>query len=587
MNYFSNLWLILSDDLKKKSIYLFFFILISAFLEVLGIGLVVPIILFLLEDNIIFKYPFLHSIVNVFFPNPEKIEYVQFGVILLVSVYTIKNLYLSFFAYYESQFKEIVRESISNRLFGYYIREELSFHNKKNSAVLISNLTKEIPIFVTSLVHFIILVTECLILFGISVLLIYYHPKGFIIVSTTSIFIIGIYNFLTSKKLLVLGEKRQITNSLIIQKIQQGLGGLREIKIYNREESFFKLFKKSTKDFFDILWLYEFINKIPRFLIELTAILSLALIIIFLINLSVGTNEIVAFLGLFAVAATRILPCLNRIYSAFQKIKFGHPATRLLSAELSTIGANKQENQQVNTMFPIPENGKSSHVDLDFNNSLKLKNLSFSYSKNEMKIFDDVNLEIKKGQSVIIMGPSGSGKSTFVDIILGLQKPTEGKIEVDNNNIFKNLKSWQQKASYVPQNVFLTDDRLSRNIALGIDDEKIDKEKLERAIINTELDVMINNLPDGINTIIGERGSRLSGGQKQRIGLARALYHEPELLILDETTNALDKETEKKIMQTIFKFKKDKTIIIVSHNNDLSNYCDINYLINNKKIILK
>jgi len=183
-----------------------------------------------------------------------------------------------------------------------------------------------------------------------------------------------------------------------------------------------------------------------------------------------------------------------------------------------------------------------------------------------------------------IKGPSGSGKSTLADILLGLLSSTEGKVLVDNRDIFENLLSWQKKASYVPQSIFLTDDKLSRNIALGIEDEKIDKKKLEEAVLAVELDGFVNSLPSGLDTIVGERGSRLSGGQKQRIGLARALYNNPRLLVLDETTNSLDKETEKKIIETILKIKDDKTIIFISHDKEVLKNCDLVYTINNKKV---
>jgi|MDTC01.2.fsa_nt_gb ABC-type multidrug transport system fused ATPase/permease subunit len=582
MSYFNNVWKSLPSELKKKSTILFILILISTCLEVLGIGLIVPVVLFFIEDDLVLKYPFLHSVVSYFFFEPNKIDYIKFGLIILLGVYFIKNSFLTFFAYYESKFVNEVKSSISNKLFKYYLCEELAFHNKMNSAHLINNLTKEIPIFSNAFMHMIIFITEIFVFSGIAILLLYYQPKGFLIVAIISFVVIWTYNFFTSQKLDDLGKRRQVNDSLIVQKIQQGLVGLREIKIYNRELGFFSSFKKSILNVYNIAWLSDFIHKIPRLLLEFASVLSLAAIVLLFINFSFETNDIIVILGLFALAAARMLPSLSRIYNAFQKIKFGNAATQLISNELVKFDKKNQLNKI--SKIDISNTQSTLKTKSDFNLSIKVENLSFSYYNNETKIFDKINFEIKKGQLIGIKGPSGSGKSTLADILLGLLSSTEGKVLVDNRDIFENLLSWQKKASYVPQSIFLTDDKLSRNIALGIEDEKIDKKKLEEAVLAVELDGFVNSLPSGLDTIVGERGSRLSGGQKQRIGLARALYNNPRLLVLDETTNSLDKETEKKIIETILKIKDDKTIIFISHDKEVLKNCDLVYTINNKKV---
>ena len=580
MTYLYNVWKSLTGPFRVKSIILLILILFSTILEVLGIGLIVPVILFLIEDDIFSKYPSLYIVVNYFFTNPDKIDFIKFGLIILSLVYFLKNSFLTFFAYYESKFVHGVKSSISNRLFKYYLNQDLSFHNKINSARLINNLTKEIPVFSNALMHMLILITEIFVFFGIAILLLYFQPKGFLIVSTISFSVIWIYNFFTSEKLSILGEKRQINDSLVIQKIQQGIGGLREVKIYNRESGFFNSFKSSVIRVYNIAWLSDFIHKIPRLLLEFASVFSLVVIVLVFINFSLEINDIIVILGLFALAAARILPSLSRIYNAFQRIKFGNAATILISNELANV-----EGKTKNYNFTKP--GFDSGKNIEFNKSIKIENLCFSYQKKTGDIFSNVNFEINKGQSVGIKGFSGSGKSTLADIILGLLDPTQGKILVDNRNIKENLISWQRKASYVPQSVFLTDDKLSRNIALGIEDNKIDKQRLNQAIIAVELDKFVNSLPHGTDTIVGERGSRLSGGQIQRIGLARALYNNPELLILDETTNSLDNETEKKILETIKKLKKDKTLIFISHDQELLKNCDVVFTLKDKKIFLE
>ena len=584
MNYLKKVWCILSENFKRKSIVLFFLILITTLLEVLGIGLIVPVIIFLIEDDIFDKYPLLLTIVSYFYDQPEKTELVKFGLLCLLSVYFIKNFFIGFFSYYESRFAWGVKADVSRRLFNYYINEELSFHNKKNSAFLINNITKETAVFFHVVMHLIILISEIFIFTGIALLLIYYQTSVFLIISITAIIFIGIYNFFTADKLASLGKERQKQDGLIIQKIQQGLGGIRELKIYNRQIGFLNMFQKSNQELYTVSWLQQLIQKLPRLLLEIVIVLAMVNAIFMFLRTNLSINDVIITLGLFALAAARILPSLNRIYRAFQTLKFGLPSVNLLNAELSKVKKNK---------FIISESEKDNNETkplikkLNFNTSIKLKDISFKYLNSEKKIFDKVNFDITKGKLIGITGSSGSGKSTLVDIILGLLKPDEGHVLVDDTNIHENLLGWQKNVSYVPQAVFLTDDKLKKNITFGVSEENIDEAKLKKAVEASELQEFVKSLPEGLNSIIGERGSRISGGQRQRIGLARALYHEPKLLVLDETTSSLERETEKKIMESILKIQKSITIILISHDDNLIKNCDIVYYVENKKIIKK
>ena len=559
-NFANKLWKILSFQDKKRSLFLFFFILIVVSLEVIGIGMIIPTIIFFLEDDISNKYPSLVAILNFFSIEQDKISLIKFSLTILITIFLIKNLFLSFFSLYESRFAWGVQAEIQRRLFKHYISQSLTFHNKRNSGKLINNITKEIQIFYHVLMNTVILFSEIFVFLGISTLLIYYEPIAFFSVVIVSSIVIYFYNLITMNKLLKLGQVRQKEDGLIIQKIQQSLGGIREVKIYNRELGFFNLFKKSNEELYKISWMNQFIQKIPRLLVEFSIIFSMVIVILTFINLNYSTNYIITVLGLFAVAAVRILPSLTRIYVSIQSIKFGLPAINLLSKELGEIKTTS-ENQIKNSRCFL------------FSNEINVKNISFSYPEKKDKIFQGVNLNIKKGDFIGIQGISGSGKSTLIDIILGLLEPSEGKILVDGHDIKKNTLGWQKNISYVPQNVFLTDDKLSRNIAFGINDNDIDLKKIKQAVEQAELDNYVSSLPQGLDTELGERGARLSGGQKQRIGIARALYNQQEILVLDETTSSLDNETEKKIFNTIKKLQKNRTVIIISHNKELMDIC--------------
>ena len=534
--------------------------------------MIIPTIIFFLEDDINNKYPGLVAVLSFFSIDQDRISLIKFSLIILITIFLFKNLFLSFFSLYESKFAWGVQAEIQRRLFKYYINESLTFHNKKNSGKLINNITKEISIFYHVFMNTVILFSEIFIFLGISMLLIFYEPIAFFSVVIMSSFVIYFYNLITMNKLLKLGQNRQKEDGLIIQKIQQSLGGIREVKIYNRELGFFNLFKKSNEELYKISWMNQFIQKIPRLLIEFSIIFSMIIVILIFINLDYSTNYIITVIGLFSVAAIRILPSLTRIYVSIQSIKFGLPAIDLLSKELGEIKIISHDKIKSNRSFL-------------FSNQINVQNVSFSYPEKKDKIFKGVNLNIRKGDFIGIQGISGSGKSTLIDIILGLLEPSEGQILVDGQDIKKNTLGWQKNISYVPQNVFLTDDKLSRNIAFGINDNDIDLKKIKQAVEQAELDTYVSSLPQGLDTELGERGARLSGGQKQRIGIARALYNQQEILVLDETTSSLDSETENRIINTIKKIQKNKTVIIISHNKELMNICKNIYSISKKQLI--
>lgn len=573
MNYLGKIWNILTEEYKKKIIILFFLIIFSVFFEVLGIGLIVPLIIFLLEDNVVDKYPLLSEIAYFFSHNLDKSALIQISLVFILLVYFIKNLLVSIISYYESKLSWGVQADIQRRLFEYYISEDLIFHTKKNSANLINNTTKEISLLFHLIFNTVIFFSEIFVFVGIALLLIFFQPIAFFSIMLISLLTLGTYSYFTKEKISELGKIRQLEDGLIIQKIQQGLGGIRELKIYNREKEFKNLFFESNWKLFNVSWKNQFLQKIPRPLLEFSAVFSMIAVVFIFFNLNFASTNIIAILALFGVAAVRVLPSLVRVFNSVQSIQFSKPALDLIHKELQGIKIVKKEIDKKNIQ-PI-----------NFNKEIKIVNLSFKYPDSKNLVFDKINLSILKGKLTGIKGPSGSGKSTLVDIILGLLKPEDGKILIDGKNISVSISNWQKIIGYVPQNVFLIDDSIKKNIAFGIEEKKIDDDKISQSIINSELDSYIENLPKKAETVIGERGSRLSGGQRQRIGLARALYHEPDLLVLDETTSSLESDTEKKIMETIIKLQKNKTIILITHNQNLINQCNNIFLIKNKKII--
>lgn len=315
------------------------------------------------------------------------------------------------------------------------------------------------------------------------------------------------------------------------------------------------------------------LNLVPRSYLELLAVIGLAGLIILMVLQGRSLELLIPTIGIFMVAAFRMIPSVNRIMSSMQIIRFSKPAIDMLYEEFTMI--NTSTNSQVaNDLCKMP-----------FNESIEIRDLTFRYSGADKNSIENVTLAIKKGESIGLVGPSGSGKSTMIDLVLGLLTPVSGTITIDGQNIQDNLRGWQNQIGYVPQSIYLTDNTLRRNVAFGISNEKIDNEAVARVIKAAQLDEFVQSLPEGLETFVGERGVRLSGGQRQRIGIARALYHDPEVLVLDEATSALDSVTETGVMQAVSALKGSKTLILIAHRLTTLENCDRIYTLKHGKII--
>tara|TARA_A100001015_G_C14993604_1_gene715146 strand:- start:854 stop:2023 length:1170 start_codon:yes stop_codon:yes gene_type:complete len=367
------------------------------------------------------------------------------------------------------------------------------------------------------------------------------------------------------------GQARQIHQGRKIQYIQQGIGAIKDIKILNRESNFINRFSYHNQRIGIISMLENFTTKAPRLWLEMIAVMSFAFLVIILVLKDFDSSSLITTLGLFAGAAFRSLPSINRIMGSLQGIKFSAPAIKVINDEILNIDFDNKEvsNQEIISNIKY----------------LKVDNVSFSYNNIPQKTLEDININIPFGASVGIIGPSGSGKSTLIDLIMGLINPDKGKITVDGVDIHKNKISWQKNIGYVAQSIYMTDDSIKNNIAFGLEDEDIDVNLVQNAIKLAQLDDLIKSLPNGIHTSMGERGIRLSGGQLQRIGIARALYYNPSILILDEATSSLDIDTERKIMTDVLSLRKDKIIIIITHRISTIENCELIYKIENGNLI--
>jgi ABC-type bacteriocin/lantibiotic exporter with double-glycine peptidase domain len=355
----------------------------------------------------------------------------------------------------------------------------------------------------------------------------------------------------------------------MIQHLQQGFGGIKDVKTLGREDFFIDEYSTHLNATASIDRKWSVAQTLPRLGMELLTIMCLALLISIMILSGRTIDHILPILTLFGAAAFRLLPTLNQVINSFMSIGINRPILNYLYDDLGLS----------NTEYL----SRTKHGHLA--KKIEVSKISFSYEGIEREALSDVSLTVARGEAVGLIGSSGSGKSTLVDILLGLLEPTSGNVLVDGRDIHDDLRGWQDQIGYVPQSIFLTDDTLRRNVAFGLPKDKIDDDAVRSAIRLAQLGEFVAGLPNGMETVVGERGVRLSGGQRQRIGIARALYNNPDILVLDEATSSLDTETEHGVMQAVQALQGDKTVIIVAHRLSTVEYCDRLYRLENTRIV--
>ena len=565
----TKIWSLLLPGERQNSIILFFLMLVGVGLETLGVGLVIPALSLFTQKNFATKYPILLPLLN-FFSNPDQHTLVVGGLLFLLGVYFVKAVFLVFLVWKQNRFTYGIGARLSLRLFTIYLRQPYVFHLQRNSAQLIRNVTNEVGIFTGSvLTPLMQLFSESLIVVGLCLLLLMAEPIGTISI----VCVLGITSWLffhfTEQRITSWGKDRQHHEGLRIQHLQQGLGGAKDVKLLGRESDFLKQYSIHNNESAKVGRLNNTIQQLPRIWLELLAVCGLVALVLIMLAQGGALETIIPKLGLFAVVTFRLMPSVSRLLNVLQSLKYCLPVIEILEKDLILFAPDDPEKK-----------GSPS----TFQNTLQLQHITYTYPGVSVPSLKDISLTINCGESIGFIGTSGAGKSTLVDILLGLLPPDQGIVSVDGKDIQQNLRGWQNHIGYVPQSIYLTDDTLLRNIAFGLSSEQINHDSVLKAIRAAHLDDFIQSLPEGLNTVVGERGVRLSGGQRQRIGIARALYHDPSVLVLDEATSALDTATEKGVMDAVRELQGSKTIIIVAHRLSTIEHCDRLYQMENGQI---
>jgi ATP-binding cassette, subfamily B, bacterial PglK len=558
----SKLYKILNFKEKKSIVIMFFLMLIAATFEVLSIGILIPLINVLFTENkvaINFIFFGIEDLKTVF--SSTNLYIVLFSIILIV--FFIKNIYLLFFQWWHTKQINFIKVRLANTLYSQYLNNSISFHYDNNSSKLIRNNHNEVGLLSKTLSLLVVISSESFAAAAILLFLFYLTPSGFFV----TLIIIGLTGLVLNKvfkeKIILWGEQRLEQSNNSLKKLMEGFSGIKEIKNFSAENYFIKRFDYHQTYLANLSLKVHVLKYLPKILFEYVAIVSFVLLFLFFLFIqNINVDETVSILVIFSLAFSRIMPAANRLMVAIQSFQNFSPSIDVIYSEI------KHTNPEIDYV-KIKRNKKI----FEFKNEINLKNISFSYSNSLDNVLTNFNMSIKNGESIGIIGESGRGKTTLINILLGQMPHTTGEIFIDGN-LAKSPFFWDNSVGVVSQNIFLTDNTIKNNIAFGIDSDLIDIKKIEAALKIAQLDNFINNLPNGLMTIVGERGVKISGGQLQRLGIARALYHSPKLLIFDESTSQLDRNTEKKLMDLIYSLKKEITIIIVSHKLSTIEKCD-------------
>jgi ABC-type multidrug transport system fused ATPase/permease subunit len=497
--------------------------------------------------------------------------------VILIIVYILKNAYLLLLVNEQTRFISYNRNKLISQVLREFLNRPYEFYLDADIPTVFRLTDSDIPNVFQILMSLISMTSEALVFILLCIVLIMTDWKLLLFLVIVFGFITLIMMKVLKPRLTKLGAENQAIQSRIAKWRIQAIYGIKDVKVLHREAFFADNYESNGKVGASYTRRYSVINSMPSLLIETLFISCILLYLIVYILMGNDVTRIISMLAAFGVAALRLLPCVKRINTYMTDISYFRPCLDYVYENMNINEISRKNNQ---TLKPADESKT-----MNLHDKIELKNIVYAYPNTDKLIFDHAYMQIPYGKSVGIMGPSGAGKSTIVDILLGLLKVHEGTIECDGVNVFDNYPAWLAQIGYIPQSIYLVDEPIRNNIAFGIADSEIDDNRIWDVLEEAQLKDFIKTLPEGLDTAIGDRGVRLSGGQRQRLGIARALYHNPEILVFDEATSALDNETEAAVMEAINSFHGKKTMVIIAHRLNTIEKCDIIYKVDEGQIV--
>ncbi len=571
---------LLNKSQKLKMVLLVVLMLIGGALEALGITLIIPILQAVVDPQSIERNSYHMGDLYQFLHMQSITQFAATMMISLVVVFALKNIYLYFEQVVLLRFIYVNQFETSNRMMINFMKRPYEFYLNANTAVIQRNITSDINNVYALILNLLQLTSEMIVFAILVLVLLAVDPTMTMAIAVLLVVVLFLIEKLIKPVMLKAGKNNQDFYAGLFKWISESVDAVKEIKIANRENYFIQEYSKCGNGYVNAVQKYTLYSSTPRLLIEWIFIAGLVLYMLYEVLSGNDVTALVPQLGVFALAAARLLPSANRMNTYLTNISYFQPFLNNVSENL------QDEIHDKNISYKVSDYDPNEHVDkLPVTKEISLSGITYQYPNSDVEIFKDANVSFPVGKSIGIVGSSGGGKTTLIDLMLGLLQPKSGEILADGVNVRTNYSGWLKNIGYIPQSIYMLDTTIRKNVAFGVPDEDIDDEKVWHALKEAQLDEHVRNLPDGLDTEIGQHGIRFSGGQRQRIGIARALFEDPEVLVLDEATSALDNETEAAIMDSINRLHGRKTLIIIAHRLETIEKCDMVYRVQGGQVV--
>ena len=570
---------------KLQSVLLCIGLFVGALLELVGVSFITQLVTLISNPEKIHSNEIMQYCYDFFNMTSDR-QFFLFVVIALIFVYLIKNLYLLWINYVQYTFVFNNQLRLSGRLIDCYLKKPYTYHLDNNSAEMVRNVMLDSERFFQMLLSVFLTLSEILVSALLCVFLLIVDPVITISVVAILAVFTGLYLILFKGKAKKYGKTNQIYDGKMHQSINQALGAVKDIKILHREKYFADSFLAYGKKKMTAVRNNNVLGQFPKYLIETVCIGTVLLVLVFKIYKGEDLNTMIPQLAAFAIAAFKLLPSVSKINNYANLIVFLKPSVDLIYRDIKDTEdmVNYEIADESGNIIEINDDGSQNKDTCYVADKISINNIVYRYPHTDRDVLNGISFEIPLGKSIGFIGESSSGNSTLADVILGILTPTSGTVMYGNMDVHKHPLKWSKKLAYIPQSIFLCDDTIRNNVAFGIDEDKIDDEKVWKALREAQLEQFVKSQPDGLDSMVGERGVRISGGQRQRIGIARALYDNPEILVLDEATSALDTGTESAVMEAIDKLSGTMTLIIIAHRLTTIKNCDYVYKVENGNI---